>query len=174
MKGKNARMAAWILAMPSLMLLCLVSPRVVSSANFIWLPGTVQTWLNGTSTLTNGSLVLSGAITLTSANYTRAVCELAVPSFSGAVTANTGVSVWIIRTVDAGTSYEDGDASTTPARMPDMVFPLRAVSTAQRVELPAIDLSPGLFKALVKNDGTGVTMNTTWTLKCQPYILQSP
>lgn len=154
------------------LLLCLGLPYTAWTASFIWLPGTVQTFLNGTSTLTNNSLVLSSAITLTSANYTRGVFELAVPSFSGAPTANTAVSVWIIRQAD-GSAYEDGDASTTPARNPDMVFPVRPVSTAQRIELPAIDLPPGLFKVLVKNDGTGVTMNTTWTLKCLPYILQS-
>lgn len=156
-----------------LLSLCLWLPHMAWAANFIWLPGTVQTVLNGTSTLTNGSLVLSGAITLTSANYTRAVFELAVPSFSGTPAANTAVSVWILRQVDGGTNYEDGGTSVTPARPPDMVFALNPVSTAQRVALPAIDLPPGLFKVLVKNDGTGVTMNTTWTLKCLPYVLQS-
>jgi hypothetical protein len=142
------------------------------SASVTWLPGPVQTWLNGTGALANNTLVLSGVITLTSGGYTKAVCELFVPTFSGAVTANTAVNVWILRQVD-GTNYEDNTDATTPARNPDMVFPLRAVSTAQRVALPSIDLPPGLFKALVKNDGTGVTMNTTWTLKCLPYVLQS-
>ena len=156
-----------------LLLLLLWLPQQSRAAPFRWLAGTVDTWVNGTSTLANNSLVISGVITITSAGYTRAVCELAMPAPSGTVTANTAVSVWMLRQVD-GTNYEDGDGSTTPARFPDMVFPLRAVSGAQRVELPSIELPPGLFKALVKNDGTGVTLNTTWTLKCLPYVLQSP
>jgi hypothetical protein len=155
------------------LMLGLLVVRPAHAIKFIWLPGTVSTWINGTSTLTNNSLLLSSAITLTDTGYTRAVCELAVPSFPSAPAANTGVSVWIIKQVDGGSNYEDGDASTTPARMPDMVFPLRAVSTAQRVTLPSVDLPPGLFKALLKNDGTGVTMNATWTLKCLPFVLQT-
>lgn len=163
------------LSLLSLLLLLLVwLPRPAHAIKFIWLPGTIGTWLSSGSTLTNNSLLLGSAITLTEAGYTRAVCELALTGFSGAVTANTGMSMWIIRQVD-GTNYEDGDGTTpiTPARMPDVVFPLRAVSTAQRVSIPNIEVPPGLFKVLLKNDGTGVTMNATWTVKCLPYVLQT-
>lgn len=155
-----------------LLLLLVWLPRPAHAIKFIWLPGTIGTWLSSGSTLTNNSLLLGSAITLTEPGYTRAVCELALTGFSGAVTANTGMSMWLIRQVD-GTNYEDGDASTTPARMPDAVFPLRAVSTAQRVSIPNIEVPPGLFKVLLKNDGTGFTMNATWTVKCLPYVLQT-
>jgi hypothetical protein len=164
---RHLMLSLWLL-----LLLALWLPHPAHATKFIWLPGTVSTWLSSASTLTNNSLLLSAAITLTDTGYTRAVCELVVPSFPSAPAANTAVSVWIIRQVDSS-NYEDGDASTTPARMPDMVFPLRPVSTAQRVTLPSIDLPPGLFKALAKNDGTGVTMNATWTLKCLPFVLQT-
>src|SRR3954468_17781018 len=63
--------------------------------------------------------------------YTLCDIELVV-TYGSAPTASTGVSFWFLTTQD-GTNYEDGDNSTTPGRMPDVVFPLRAVTTAQRI-----------------------------------------
>ena len=171
MKGQKGRIAAWILVV----LLLWASP-LWAAATFVWLRGTIDTWISNNTNVTSGSRILSAAITLASANYTRADCELNVPSWSTTVTANTAVVVWLIRQAD-GTNYEDGDASNDPGRIPDMVFPLRNVSSAQRVMIPNIELPRGLFKALLKNEGTGATMQgatTVWTLKCTPYILQSP
>jgi hypothetical protein len=90
-----------------------------------------------------------------------------VVTYGVAPTANTGVAVWFLSTQD-GTNYEDGDGSTTPARLPDAVFPLRAVTTAQRV-IRRVPLPFGNFKALAKNDGTGQAMGATGnTLKIRP------
>jgi hypothetical protein len=145
-----------------------------AASPFVWLRGALDTWITTSTGLTSGSSVLSAAITLSSANYTRADCELNTGAWSGTVTANTAVVVWLIRQAD-GTNYEDGAAGTDPARIPDIVFPLRPVSTAQRVLIPNIELPRGLFKALLKNDGTGVTLQgAPWTLRCTPYILQVP
>lgn len=150
-----------------------VSPLWAASP-FVWLRGTIDTWITTSTGLTSGSSVLSSNITLTSANYTRADCELNTGAWSGTVAANTAVVVWLIRQAD-GTNFEDGATGTDPARFPDMVFPLRPVSTAQRIVIPNIELPRGLFKALLKNDGTGVTLQgAPWTLKCTPYILQVP
>jgi hypothetical protein len=147
------------------------------AATFVWLRGAAQIWITNSTNIATGSSFLSGAITLTSANYTRADCELNVPAWSTTVTANTAVVVWLIRSVDATPNYEDGAAATDPARTPDIVFPLRGgISTAQRIIMPNIELPRGLFKALVKNDGTGASMNgatTAWTLTCTPFVLQS-
>jgi hypothetical protein len=146
------------------------------AATFVWLRGTAQVWLTNSTNVASGSSILSGPITLSSANYTRADCELNVPAWSTTVTANTAVVVWLIRSIDVTPNYEDGAAGTDPARMPDMVFPLRAVNLPQRIIFPGIELPRGLFKALVKNDGTGAAMNgatTAWTLTCTPFILQS-
>lgn len=171
MRGQKRWMIAWILVG----MLFWLSP-VWAAATFVWLRGSVDTWISNNTNVTSGSRILSAAITLTNANYTRADCELNVPSWSTTVTANTAVVVWLIRQVDSS-NYEDGDSSNDPARIPDIVFPLRNVSTAQRVVIPNIELPRGLFKALAKNDGTGATMNgatTVWTIKCTSYILQSP
>ena len=106
--------------------------------------------------LANNSLALGSALSLSAAQgagYVLAEVELAV-TFSSAPGANTAFAVWFLREID-GTNYEDGSGSVTPARAPDCVLPLRAVTTAQRVIVVAL-IPAGGFKTLGKNDGTGV------------------
>src|SRR4051812_13004672 len=96
--------------------------------------GSIATLLStGLNSLANNSLAVSSAYDNTQGGgggdgYTLCDLELVV-TFGTNPTANTGVSVWFLAVPD-GTNYEDGDASTTPARAPDVVFPLRAVTTA--------------------------------------------
>lgn len=130
--------------------------------------GTVDTWHSGGSGLTNNSRVLSSAVTVTCKPYLYAECMLNIAAPSGTVAANTNVVAWIINKTD-GTNFEDGDASNEPATEPDMKFPLRNVNTAQivatTVKLPPYDG----FKVLIKNNATGVTINTAWNLKCVAF-----
>jgi hypothetical protein len=105
------------------------------------------------------------------------LCDLEfVGTYGSAPTANTGISVWFLATQD-GTNYEDGDGSVsggsdvTPARAPDAVLPLRAVTTAQRVVRPVM-LRWGKFAPLLKNDGTGQSLNSGATLKIRPVTSQ--
>lgn len=90
--------------------------------------------------------------------YTLCDLELQV-TFGTNPTANTGVTVWLLGSAD-GTNYEDGSSSVTPARLPDAVFPVRAVTTAQRINR-RVWCPWGLFKALVRNDGTGQAFAAT-------------
>jgi hypothetical protein len=136
--------------------------------------GTLDTWFTGSATLASNSQALSAAaITVTNPTFLSADCTLFIPAPSGTVTANTAVVVWLLVSTDAGATYPDGDATgITPARAPDMTFGLRAVSTAQIVHARLDQLPPGTFKVLIRNDGTGVTLNATWTLKCKTRTLQ--
>lgn len=98
--------------------------------------------------------------------YTLCDVELFV-TFGTNPTAATGVSLWLLTTQD-GTNYEDGDSSTTPARPPDFVFPVRAVTTGQRIIRRGV-LTHGKFTPLLKNDGTGQAFAaSTNTLKIRP------
>lgn len=98
--------------------------------------------------------------------YTLCDVELVV-TYGSAPTANTAVSVWFLAAPD-GTNYEDGGTSVTPARLPDVVLPVRAVTTAQRINRRVL-LPWGLLKPLAKNDGTGVAMASSGnTLKIRP------
>jgi len=162
-------LAWWLLAVS------LLAPWLAWGADQTWHQGTVQTWLTNSTDVTNNSQILGAAVTVTNTGYMLADCEMFVNSFSGAVTAGTAITVWLLHQVDAS-NYEDGGTSVTPARLPDITFPLRAVSTAQRVIRSDVRVPAGLFKPLIRNDATGVSMQGStggvpWTLKC---IAQTP
>jgi hypothetical protein len=131
--------------------------------------GTATTALStGLNSLANNALVASSAITLSTGEpgYQRCEAELVV-TYGTAPTANTACVVWLLREID-GTNYEDGGSTVTPSRNPDLVFPLRAVTTAQRIVVTG-DLPPGSFVALLRNDGTGQAMAASGnTLKLRP------
>jgi len=134
--------------------------------------GTATTALGtGLNSLANNALVASSAITLSTGEpgYQRCEAELVV-TYGTAPTANTACVVWLLREID-GTNYEDGSSTVTPSRNPDLVFPLRAVTTAQRIVVTG-DLPPGSFVVLLRNDGTGQAMatspTTANTLKIRP------
>lgn len=103
--------------------------------------------------------------------YTLCDVELVV-TYGTAPTINTGVTLWFLGAPD-GTNYEDGSSSVTPARLPEVVFPLRAVTTAQRINR-RVWLSWGLITPLVRNDGTGQSMAASGnTLKIRPVTRES-
>jgi hypothetical protein len=145
--------------------------------------GTTEKYLLGSQTsllttelnsLANNGTAIGSAydntVGQTGDGYTRCDVELVV-TYGSAPTANTGVTFWLLGTQD-GTNYEDGDNSTTPGRLPECVFPLRAVTSAQRI-IRRIWLPWGKFKPLVKNDGTGQAMAASGnTVKIRPVTRQ--
>lgn len=132
--------------------------------------GTITTVLStALNSLANNSNVLSSAITLTAGDvgYRFGEWELYIASSAAAMTANTAFVGWIIQALD-GTNDEDGGTSVTPARTPDLVFPVRAVSTAQRLTWTS-ELPTGSFKVLLRNDGTNQAIASSGnTLKVRP------
>jgi hypothetical protein len=145
------------------------------SATELWAVGTQTTLLTTEmNALVSNGLALGAAFNnlqgQTGGGYTLCDVELVV-TYGTAPTANTGVSLWFLGTQD-GTNYEDGDTAITPGRIPDVIFPVRAVTTAQRI-LRRVFLPWGVFKSLVKNDGTGQAMAATGnTLKVRPVTWQ--
>lgn len=139
--------------------------------------GTNQTVLTTElNSLANNASVISsvagasGVITLTSTGYIQALCELLV-TFGVAPTANTTINVWFLTAPD-GTNFEDGSSSVTPQRNPDVFFPVRAVTTAQRIAKPC-KLPVGTFKVLLQNNGTGQAMAASGnTVKILPFTKQ--
>lgn len=126
------------------------------------------------NSLANNGTALGGAFNNTQGQtgdgYVLCDAELVV-TYGSAAAANSAPALWFLGTQD-GTNYEDGDNSTTPARLPDVVFPVRAVTTAQRI-IRRVLLPWGLFKPLLKNDGTGQAMAASGnTLKIRPVTEQ--
>ncbi len=81
-----------------------------------------------------------------------------VATFGGNPTANTGVSVWFLKSADGGTNFENTPTATIGlGRPPDVVLPVTTGQTGTRV---AVDvLCPAeRFRFVAKNDGTGQTL----------------
>jgi hypothetical protein len=144
---------------------------------------TTQKYLFGTQTtllstelnsLANNSLAVGSAFDNTQgqAGDGYVLCDLElVVTYGSAPGVSTACTLWCLGTQD-GTNYEDGDASTTPARLPECTFPLRAVTSAQRI-IRRVWLPWGKWKPLLKNDGTGQAMASTANqLKVLPYTPQ--
>lgn len=103
--------------------------------------------------LANNALKLSAALD-NSANLYQVLNLVLKVKGSSAFTASTSIDFWILPSLD-GTTYEDGDASTTPARPPDGAFYVRAVATSQILMSTINVIPPSKFKILLRNTATG-------------------
>ena len=131
--------------------------------------GTIKTALDtALNSMANNTNVLSSTVSFETADQGMQRCEgELLVTFGTAPTANTSFCVWLLREID-GTNYEDGGTSVTPTRPPDLIFTVRAVTTAQRI-VQECDLPPGSPRALIRNDGTGQAIASSGnTLKLRP------
>lgn len=125
------------------------------------------------NSLANNARAISGAMGADgTAAHLLGDFELVV-TFGTNPTAETTIDLYLVRAAD-GTNYEDGDASLRPN--PNAFvgsFPLRAVTTAQRMVLRDVPLPPGLWKAVIHNNGTGQSFASSGnTLKVRPHNRQ--
>lgn len=129
-------------------------------ANMLWAAGTngylaavlslLTTELDG---LANDTMSAGGTARDNSA-LERAIWAdfefLAGGGFSPAAGAH--IQVWLLRSLDGGTSYEDGSSAITPPRQPDVIIPIRQGTTiTPRAGRPGIILPPGHFTPIAKN-----------------------
>ena len=96
-----------------------------------------------------------------------------VVTFGVAPTVDTLIDLYLVRAAD-GTNYEDGDATNRPAATAYAgSFQVAAKTTAQRLTIPDVPLPPGLYKAIIFNNGTGQAFAATGnTLKVRPHNRQ--
>jgi hypothetical protein len=137
--------------------------------------GSQSTVLNTGATLASAALAVSSAYNNkqgggTGDGYPYARLTLNW-QFGTAPAANKAVSVWVLTSEDDGTSYEDGGSSVTPARAPDVVFPVPVDSSAHQ-QARECRLPVGFVKFLAKNDADQ-TINSGWTLKALPFTRES-
>jgi hypothetical protein len=159
----------------SLCLCLLHGAAQAATTTFVQQSGTQDTWyLAGATLASNGQIYTPSAVTLTNAGHMFAWCTLSITGFNAVPTAGTAVIVWFRVSTDGGTTYPDGDSGTTvPAEPPNMIFPLRAANAAQVITFHVDRMPMTPFKLLIKNDGTGATINTAWSIKCRTYTLQT-
>lgn len=96
----------------------------------------------------------------TTALYMNIDWELYVRGAS-AFTAGTTVDLYLVPAID-GTNYTDGadDSTAPPSSTYHCSFPLRAVSTQQRISVTGRMIGPGKYKPVVINNGGQAFTNT--------------
>jgi hypothetical protein len=94
-------------------------------------------------------------------------------TFGAAPTVPSAVYIWFLTSEDGGTSYELGGTGATlaPARLPDLVIPLIATTSAQQLSGDCA-LPDGLFVPYIQNAGSGQNLPIGATLKILPYTRQ--
>lgn len=131
------------------------------------------------NSLANNAGALSDEIDNTSGLYLFALCELNV-TFGSNPTAGSTWDLYVIPAAD-GTNYSDvttGASGAAPATCYAGGFPLRAVTTAQRVPLGVgiaggIPVPPGKFKFFLLNKSGQSGAATNNNLKVVLYRYQS-
>lgn len=72
--------------------------------------------------------------------------------------AGAFIELWLLRSIDGGTNYEDGSATVAPGRLADIVIPVRAGTTiTPRAGASGLVLPPGFYKPIARNQ-TGVAL----------------
>lgn len=95
-------------------------------------------------------------------------------TFASAPTADSMVELFVLPSIDGGTTYPDGSASIEPQTYLYVGgFTVRAVTTAQVRMLRGIALPPGKYKYLVRNNTNQAFPASGSTLRHNLYQLQS-
>ena len=104
----------------------------------------------GLNNLANDDLVAGTQVT--GNDKLSGFVEVVLASVDLSAQTNPAIYIWWLLEAD-GTNTEDGGASVTPAKSPNVIVPLRAVNGAQRVGLmlPLFTLPPADFTPLVQN-----------------------
>jgi hypothetical protein len=143
--------------------------------------GTLDTILDtGLNSLASGSAALTAAIDNSSAggNTPQSLwdeLELVV-TYGSAPAAGKYVDIYRIQALDSTPNYADGSSGASPVVNPAHYvgsFPLRAVTTAQRITI-TVPLRPSAtFKYQLVNSAGQAMAASGNTLKRRPYRLQS-
>ena len=140
--------------------------------NFIWngagaygvaVANWLTTELNALASSTGNTLSTLGAAFQNTGGWIYADIEfLAGGTFTP--TAGAFLEVWLLRSLDGGTSYEDGSATVAPGRLPDATIPVRAGTTiTPRAGMSGIIMPPGFYKPILRNT-TGASLPATGNL----------
>jgi hypothetical protein len=124
------------------------------------------------NSLADDARAISGAIDNTSELDFWDDVELVVTYGTAPSTGGT-VELYLVESVD-GTNYGDGSSGVAPPATALVgVFPLRAVTSAQRIMVRGVMVPPLKFKYLVTNKAGQAMAASGNTLKRLPYKVQS-
>ncbi len=131
-------------------------------------------WTTELNSLANNGLRLGNLIDFTTAGTDRKIymdIELYLAQIDLTSQHNPAAYIWLLHKL-LGSSTEDGSASITPSKMPDLIIPLREANAAQRIVSSKLLTTPYQGKILIKNV-SGVTLASSGnTLKYNIYSIQ--
>ena len=136
------------------------------ATNFLW--SNAGSYLAGPTTILStqlNSLAASSANVLSSAGSafqnTSGYIYCDVEFVAGGTytpTAGAFLELWLLRSLDGGSNYEDGSSTVAPGRPADAFISVRAGTTiTPRSGFPGLILPPSFYQAIVRNQ-TGATL----------------
>lgn len=133
-------------------------------------PASATALSTGLNSQADGARVLSAAISNTNGD-TLIDLELLVAAQGGARAADAAVEVYLLASIDGGTNFTYGDASTAPPRTAHFcTFDLDASTSARYSVLTNLPAPPDDFKLLLANETGQALAASGNTLK---YVLHS-
>ena len=144
-------------------------------SDYLSLVTVMSTELN-TLAITNGKAISSAQSNSADVNGPNgelfADLELKV-TFATAPTAGTVVELYLLPSIDGGTTYPDGSTSILPqSSLYVGGFAVRAVTTAQTMVIRGVALPPGSYKYLVQNTTDKAFPASGSTLRQNTYQIQ--
>lgn len=136
----------------------------------------IQEITTGMNSLATAAGVASSAVSNddTATEMDRfADAELYVPSFGVAPTADLSINLYIRRSIDGGTNFEDASGSRPPRNGFVGAFPLANITTAQRLAIGGIILPPCDFQWYLVNN-SGQTMASSGNILSIRYYSEVP
>jgi hypothetical protein len=90
-------------------------------------------------------------------------------TFGGAPTANTGIDIYCIKSIDGGTTYEGGSTTYAPIGSYVGTLPLQpSTAVADNIVMREFFVPACKWKVLAVNNATGQTIPTSSTIKYTP------
>jgi len=115
------------------------------------------------NSLANNTMCAAGGVftntvgTSNTDGYVRGKVELVLAAYTGTPTAGSAFLAWFLKNIDT-TNYEDGSATVTPARNPDVVIPIGAIASGPQRIIKECWVPVGVSKPIGKNSGTGISL----------------
>lgn len=124
----------------------------------------LTTELNSLGSSTGNTLsTLGAAFQNTNARIYADVEFLAGGTFSPN-SAGAFIELWMLRSLDGGSTYEDGGAAVAPGRAADIIIPVRTGTTiTPRSGAAGLILPPGFYKPIARNQ-TAATLPASGNL----------
>ena len=113
-----------------------------------------------TNTMSSAGSAVNNVFATSNFNgYPFGSIQLTLATYTGTPTAGSSINVWFLKSIDGGSTYEDGSSSLQPARAPDVIIPVETVASGpQKITIQNVPLPVGYFEPIALNNGLGLSL----------------